>query len=164
MSLEEDIAKIAEQERVLAFDRFDAITAWDLGSRLRSVADQEGLAVAIDITAHSMPFFYCAMPGSTADNARWIRRKRNVVMNFFRSSYGIGRQLARDDATLLSKFGLSDADYAAHGGSFPITVVGTGCIGAVTVSGLPQRNDHNMVVSVLAEMLGRDGQSLGLTP
>jgi uncharacterized protein (UPF0303 family) len=164
MSIEEDITAIAEQERVLAFERFDAQAGWALGMRLRAVAEKGQLPVAIDITSHAMPVFYCAMPGSTADNARWVRRKRNVVLNFFRSSYGIGRALARDEATLQSRFGLADADYAAHGGSFPITVAGTGCIGAVTVSGLPQRDDHNLVVSVLAEILGRDGKTIALTP
>ncbi|AYD01229.1 heme-degrading domain-containing protein [Neorhizobium sp. NCHU2750] len=164
MSFDEDIATIAEQERVLVFDEFNADTAWVVGSRLRAVAAERGLAVAIDITCHSMPMFYCALPGSTADNARWVRRKRNVVMNFFRSSYGIGRQLARDETTVQARYGLADADYATHGGSFPITVSGTGCIGAITVSGLPQREDHNLVVSVLCEILGRDEQKIALAP
>ena len=45
-------------------------------------------------------------------------------------------------------------DYACHGGSFPIQVKGGGCVGVVTVSGLPQRDDHILVVQVLAEMCG----------
>lgn len=164
MSIEDDITVIAEQERLLVFDRFDADATWMLGERLRHVASERGLPVAIDITLHSMPIFYSALAGSTADNARWIRRKRNVVLHFLRSSYAVGRRLAQQDATLESKFSLSDADYAAHGGSFPITVAGVGCIGAVTVSGLPQREDHNLVVEILAEMLGHDLQKIALDP
>lgn len=163
MSVEEDIAVIAEQERLLVFDRFDAEAAWTLGERLRRVASERSLPVAIDITLHAMPVFYSALAGSTADNARWIRRKRNVVLHFLRSSYGVGCRLAQQDATLESKFSLSDVDYAAHGGSFPITVSGVGCIGAVTVSGLPQREDHNLVVEILAEMLGHDVLKVGLS-
>lgn len=162
MSVEEDIEAIAEQERLLVFDRFDGDTAWALGERLRRVASERGLAVAIDITLHAMPAFYSALPGSTADNARWIRRKRNVVLHFLRSSYAVGRRLAQQNATLESKFSLSDTDYAAHGGSFPITVAGVGCIGAVTVSGLPQREDHNLVVEILAGMLGHDVGKIAL--
>lgn len=164
MSIEDDITAIADQERLLVFDRFDADAAWMLGERLRHVASERGLPVAIDITLHSMPIFYSALAGSTADNARWIRRKRNVVLHFLRSSYAVGRGLAQQDATLESKFSLSDADYAAHGGSFPITVAGVGCIGAVTVSGLPQREDHNLVVEILADMLGHDLQKIALDP
>ncbi|MFK4766500.1 heme-degrading domain-containing protein [Rhizobium sp. ZW T2_16] len=162
MSVENDIRAIAEQERLLVFDRFDCDAGWSLGERLRRVASERALPVAIDVTLHAMPLFYSALAGSTADNARWIRRKRNVALHFLRSSYSVGRKLELQGATLEDKFSLSDADYAAHGGSFPITVAGTGCIGAVTVSGLPQREDHNLVVEVLAEILGHDALKIAL--
>jgi uncharacterized protein (UPF0303 family) len=162
MAIEDDIAKISEQEKALVFDRFDLASAWDLGSSLRNLAQERRLGVAIDIRLHSMPAFYAAMPGSTADNEGWVRRKRNLVLRFFQSSYAIGRKLALQGTTLEEKFGLSTADYAPHGGSFPITVAGVGCIGAVTVSGLPQRDDHNMVVEAIGRMLGRDLSSLSL--
>ncbi|MFB9947282.1 heme-degrading domain-containing protein [Rhizobium puerariae] len=156
MALEDDIAKIAEQEKALVFDRFDLTTAWDLGSLLRHMAVERGLGVAIDVRLHSMPAFHAALPGTSADNEGWVRRKRNLVLRFFQSSYAIGRKLAQLEATVEEKYGLSFADYAAHGGSFPINVAGVGCIGAVTVSGLPQREDHNLVVEALARMLGKD--------
>lgn len=162
MAIEQDIERIAEQEKALVFDRFDLTTAWELGSLLRQMATERGLGVAIDVRLHSMPAFYAALPGSTADNEGWVRRKRNLVLRFFQSSYAIGRKLAQQDTTLEAKFGLSSPDYAAHGGSFPISVAGVGCIGAVTVSGLPQREDHNLVVEALARMLGMDISELRL--
>ncbi|SFB38517.1 Uncharacterized protein, UPF0303 family [Rhizobium sp. NFR07] len=162
MSLEQDIELIAKQEEVLVFDQFDASTAWRLGTALQALAASRSLPVVIDISLHSMPLFYAAMPGSTPDNPRWVRRKRNVVLHFLQSSYAVGRRLALQDATIESKFALPDADYAVHGGSFPITVKGTGCIGAVTVSGLPQRDDHNLVVEALADILGYEERELRL--
>lgn len=162
MSLEQDIELIARQEETLVFDAFDASTAWQLGCALQALARTRSLPIVIDISLHSMPVFYVAMPGSTPDNPRWVRRKRNVVLHFLQSSYAVGRRLALQDATLESKFALPDAEYAAHGGSFPITVKGAGCIGAVTVSGLPQRDDHNLVVEALASVLGYEERELAL--
>ncbi|AXV15384.1 heme-degrading domain-containing protein [Neorhizobium sp. SOG26] len=159
---ERDIAKIQEQEQALVFDKFDLGTAFELGMLLRDMALEKGVAVAIDVRFHSMPAFYLAMPGTTADNEHWVRRKRNLVLRFFQSSYAIGRKLAHMNDTLESRYGLSSADYASHGGSFPLKVNGVGCLGAVTVSGLPQREDHNMVVEALCRMLGKDLATLQL--
>lgn len=162
MTIEEDMAKIAEQEKALVFDRFDLTTAWDLGSLLRQMAVERGLSVVIDVRLHSMSAFYTALPGTTADNENWVRRKRNLVFRFFQSSYAIGRKLELQGDTVESRYGIPAADHAPHGGSFPIKVAGVGCIGAVTVSGLPQREDHNMVVEALARMTGKDISTLRL--
>ncbi|KQS63694.1 hypothetical protein ASG39_13755 [Rhizobium sp. Leaf371] len=161
-SLDNDIARVAHQETTLTFARFDADIAWAIGSRLRDLAVADRLGIVIDVSLFSMPLFYAALEGTSPDNANWVRRKRNCVARFFRSSYATGLSLARDGRSLQDKFGLSEADFAAHGGSFPITVTGAGCIGAVTVSGLPQRQDHAMVVEALAAHLGHDLASLRL--
>jgi uncharacterized protein (UPF0303 family) len=58
--------------------------------------------------------------------------------------------------------GLPTNDYASHGGSFPLIVKGAGVVGSVTVSGLPQRADHELVVEALCVMLDRDYASLRL--
>jgi uncharacterized protein (UPF0303 family) len=161
MTVDHDLSRIALQEETLRFDAFDLSTAWVLGKLLHDLAGERNLGIAIDVTFHSMPVFYMALPGSTPDNAQWIRRKRNTVLRYFRSSYATGLSLRKQGKTIEDN-GLSAADYAAHGGSFPIHVNGTGCIGAVTVSGLPQREDHNLVVEALALMLGHEPANLGL--
>jgi len=63
---------------------------------------------------------------------------------------------------LLDKYCLSHQDYAVHGGSFPIRVPAAGVIGSVTVSGVPQRSDHELVVEALCAELGRDYAKLRL--
>lgn len=153
MTIETDLEGIAEQERRLRFESFDAAAAWRLGTLLREQAAERQAPVAIDIELGGMCVFLAALDGATPDNLGWIRRKRNVALRFRRPTYAIGLALARDGATLGSKFALPEADYAAHGGSFPIVTQGAGCIGAVTVSGLPQRDDHAMVVAALAAIL-----------
>ncbi|KQY25961.1 heme-degrading domain-containing protein [Rhizobium sp. Root482] len=162
MSIEADIERIALQERELQFASFSLESGWELGALLRSMAVERRLGVVIDVTLFSMPVFYAALEGATPDNPNWVRRKRNCVFRFFKSSYAVGLGLTRQQSTLQAKFGLAEADFAPHGGSFPITVKGTGCIGAVTVSGLPQREDHAMVVEALARLLGKEIDALKL--
>ena len=66
----------------------------------------------------------------------------------------MGLSCEEEGQPLEALMGLPSRDYACHGGSFPIQVKGCGCVGVVTVSGLPQRDDHILVVQVLAEMCG----------
>jgi len=70
--------------------------------------------------------------------------------------------LRQKNETLFDKYGLPPVRYAPHGGSFPIAVSGTGIIGSVTVSGLSQRADHELVVEALCSEIGRDYAVLAL--
>jgi uncharacterized protein (UPF0303 family) len=164
MNLTQDLELIAKQERELILSEFDEVVAWELGLRLRELASARRLPVAIEIKRFGQLLFYCALHGSTPDNAEWIRRKGNVVARFHRSSYAVGLGLRQTNSTLASKFELSSADYASHGGSFPLKVAGAGIIGSITVSGLPQRADHELVVEALCDHLGRDYQQFALPP
>ncbi|MGA7339046.1 MAG: heme-degrading domain-containing protein [Terracidiphilus sp.] len=163
MGLNEDIERVVLQERVLHLSRLDAQAAWELGTRLKSMAEERNLGLVIDVRRFGQPLFYAALEGTTPDNPEWVRRKSNVVARFHRSSYGVGLSLKAKNESLESR-GLAITDYAAHGGSFPLTVEGAGVIGSVTVSGLPQRADHEFVVEALCAMLGRDYQALKLGP
>lgn len=154
MSIKKDLAKIAVQEERLQFQDFDADTAWKLGNRLKANAETRGVAVTIEIRVGKETVFFFAMQGAKPENADWARRKRNVVDLLWRSSYAVGLSLQEEETSLEAKMGLPLRDYTAHGGSFPIRVVGVGTIGTVTVSGLPQRDDHAMLVEELAGMLG----------
>jgi len=165
MPLNNDLITITRQEAELVFPAFDAETAWRLGCSLREFAVARGHSIVIDIRRFGQPYqplFYTALAGTTPDNARWVQRKSNVVARFHRSSYQVGIYLQLNNTTLSQRYGLPDADYATHGGSFPIHVAGTGIIGSITVSGLPQREDHNLVVEALCRELNHDHESLRL--
>ena len=162
MAIADDLIILARQERELVLPEFSESVAWRLGQALRELALARQFGIVIDIHRFGQPLFYSALAGSTPDHASWVRRKSKVVAWFHRSSYRVGLELAERQTTLAEKFGLSAADYAAHGGSFPLTVAGAGIIGAVTVSGLPQRMDHELVVEVLCQHLGKDYASLAL--
>jgi uncharacterized protein (UPF0303 family) len=162
MSTDQDLERIALQEKRLQFKHFDSQVAWALGAALKAAAEKRHVAVAIDIQLNGHTLFSYAMPGTTPDNWDWIRRKRNVVLRFRRSSYAVGLQEQRAQTSLQERLGLDLKDYAPHGGCFPILLEGTGCVGTITVSGLPQREDHALVVSVLQDYLHLAGENLAL--
>ena len=150
----DDVERIAEQHRRLRFASFDESTAWTLGAALRQRAAARGEAVAIEVRLHGHTVFLHAMSGTAPANADWARRKRNVVEWLQESSYGVGLADAAAGRSIVELMGMSPRDMATHGGSVPIVVDGQGCVGAVTVSGLPQRADHEMVVEALAALCG----------
>jgi len=165
MASSADLARVIHQESELRLPQFDYEDAWRLGNLLRELAVARKHSLVIDIRRFGQPIqplFYAALAGTTPDNARWVQRKSNVVARFHRSSYQVGLHLAQNNITFHEKYSLDDADYAAHGGSFPLHVINTGVIGSVTVSGLPQREDHNLVVEALARFLDRDPETLRL--
>jgi len=167
MPVQDDIAAIVVQEATLTLPGFTPDTAWQLGTMLRDLALARKIALVIDIRRFGSPhqqLFYCALAGTTPDNQRWVQRKINVVARFHKSSYHVGRLLEQAGLTFSQRYDLPVEDYAAHGGSFPLNVEGAGIVGAVTVSGLPQREDHNLVVEALCLLTGRDYQSLRLPP
>jgi uncharacterized protein (UPF0303 family) len=93
------------------------------------------------------------LPGTSADNDLWIRRKNNVVNHYGHSSLYVGAQFRSKGTTFEQSSRLDIAQYAAHGGAFPLIVRNVGVIGTVTVSGLPQEEDHLLIVEVLREFL-----------
>ena len=145
--------ELESQERTLVLDSFDETDAWELGSALRAAALDRELPVAICVRRGSQRLFHAALPGASADNDGWLDRKCAVVERYGRSSLRVGEQFRVSGKTFEADSRLDPAVYAAHGGAFPIIVRGTGCIGSVAVSGLPQLDDHRLVVEVLGTFI-----------
>ena len=164
MGLKEDMDHIALQERELTLPRFDAKVAWDLGTRLHTLAVERGYVVVIDVRRFGQPLFYAAMDGTTPDNSEWVRRKSNTVARFHRSSLWVNLRMQTKNSTLSDRYGLPLADYVSDGGSFPLAVEAAGVIGSATISGLTQREDHDLVVEALCGMLNRNYADLRLAP
>ncbi len=162
MPIAEDLARIAQQEQQLQFASFDEHTAWKIGSLLREFAVTRNLPIVIDVRRVNQPLFYSALPGTTPDNVEWVRRKSNLTLRFHRSSYAIGLDTESKSSTLFDRYALPVADYAGHGGCFPIRAVNAGFLGAVTVSGLPQRADHELAVEALCAIIGCNYEILRL--
>jgi uncharacterized protein (UPF0303 family) len=145
--------ELEAQESRLVFDRFDEDTAWELGVALRETALARALPVAISIRRNGQRLFHAALPGASADNDGWLARKCAVVDRYGRSSLRVGEQFRVEGKSFDVDARLDPSDYAAHGGAFPVLVRGTGCVGTVAVSGLPQLDDHRLVVETLETFL-----------
>jgi uncharacterized protein (UPF0303 family) len=147
------MAELVAQERRLVFTRFDNDDAWRLGCLLVELARERGAAVTVDVRRGEQQLFHCALPGTSADNDAWIERKIRVVRRYGSSSYLVGQRF-RDQGTSFEERSRLDPDlFAAHGGAFPVLVAGVGLVGTVAVSGLPQLEDHLLVVEALEAFL-----------
>jgi uncharacterized protein (UPF0303 family) len=153
MSGRELLDELAAQESRLVFDHFDEDTAWALGIALREAARTAELPVAISIRRNGQRLFHAALPGASADNDGWLERKCAVVDRYGRSSLRVGEQFRTEGGSFDADARLDPSGYAAHGGAFPILVQGTGCVGTVAVSGLPEVEDHRLVVETLEVLL-----------
>ncbi len=166
MNLDEELRILESQEDLLQFSSFDADDAWRLGGSLRALAQARAKPVAIAIWMAGQTLFYGATVtsdgrGVTPGNEDWLRRKRNTVLRFGKSSLRVGIELGRDGTTLEARQGLALADYATHGGGFPLLLRGSGCVGAIVVSGLAQREDHELATRAIAAQLGITVAQLG---
>jgi uncharacterized protein (UPF0303 family) len=144
---------LLREEQELQFDRFANEDALQLGLQLVAAVSKLGKTASINIVRCGQQLFQHAMAGATPDNAEWIRRKENVVLRFGHSSYYMGTYYRGLGSTFEAQAGLDAGQFAAHGGCFPLILSGTGVVGTVTVSGMPQAQDHAVVTETLRAFL-----------
>lgn len=150
---EQELAVLEQEEREIQFSAFTSEMALTVGMMLYEEVKRRGKAVVIHIARNQQCLFHLAMEGTAIDNADWVRRKSNVVHHFGKSSYHVGTKLRQQGKTLENKYGFALRDYADHGGAFPLIIKDVGPVGTIAVSGLPQKEDHELVVSVLRNYL-----------
>lgn len=141
-----------EQNR-LELTRFDYATAWALGLRMQLEASARSLPVAIEVSHGNTLVFFALLPGATPDNPDWTRRKRAVALRFHKSSLYMRLLCEQHGWNFNDRFRLPEADFAASGGAVPIMVRGVGLVGTAAVSGLPDVEDHALVVSALESLV-----------
>jgi len=158
-----DHADLVDEEARLIFGRFDEDTALQLGIALVELAWAGALPVVINIRTPDRTLFHAALPGSSPDNEDWARRKSATALQFHKSSLRVGMELRAKDRSLAYQ-GLDAADFADHGGAVPVRVAGVGVVAVATVSGLPQRDDHALVVKAMDQMLAAEAGQHAETP
>lgn len=146
------LADLAKEARRLIFPRFAEDTALALGLKLVELAQAGDLPVVIDIRTPDRCLFHAALPGSAPLNDLWAARKSATALMFHEASLLVGTR-HRDKGETLAKHGLPSEGYADHGGAVPIRVAGAGVVACVTVSGLPQVEDHRLAVRAIEALL-----------
>ncbi|SRR6266498_1735152 len=153
----DDILKqLLQEEQDLQFTSFNEAIAWQIGYHLVERATKEDLPVTIDITRGNHQLFHASLRGTSADNDEWVKRKIRLVYRFGHSSFYMGQLLKSKSKRIEEAYLVSESEYAPHGGCFPILVKDTGMIGTVTVSGLPQEEDHKLVVQAIRDYLAQE--------
>src|SRR4051812_41668114 len=148
------LAELAAEEEELQFSSFTNDDAWELGTAIRELARRQGAPGAIDISRNHHQLFRAALPGPTPDNDAWIARKQRGVQRFGHSSLYVRQTFVERGTTFEEQSGLDPQRYAAHGGGFPVLVRSVGPVGVLVVSGLPQLEDHRLIVTALRAHLG----------
>ena len=153
----DDILKqLLQEEQELQFMKFNEDDAWSLGSQLVELARKRNLPVTVDITRGMHQLFHVALPGTSPDNDEWVKRKVRLVYRFGHSSFYMGQLLKSKGKSIEQSYLVSESEYAPHGGCFPIIIKDTGIVGTITVSGLPQEEDHKLVVESLRNYLAQE--------
>jgi len=150
------LKQLLGEEQELQFTSFNEETAWKLGSQLVKKARSRNLPVTVDIMRGIHQLFHASLRGTSPDNDEWVKRKIKTVYRFGHSSFYIGQMLKSKGKSIEQSYLVSESEYAPHGGCFPIIVRDTGIVGTITVSGLPQEEDHKLVVQALRDYLAQE--------
>ena len=147
------LAMCEEQEEKFQFDHFSRADALAFGLKLHENAKKQPIPVAIEITVNGLVVFRYFPVGALPDCELWLQRKPRTVDLMQMCSLHFLAWLEGNGESLESRKLPAD-DYAAGGGGFPIRLRGTGVIGSICVSGMPDHmDDHQLVINTLAEFL-----------
>ena len=142
-----DVSELEDQLTELRFSSLNHEDALALGMDLASRAEERNWPLAVSVFLGDQHVFRYACPGTTSENDDWIERKRKTVYKFHEPSFLVGQRMISLGKDFHAETGL-DESFAAHGGGFPL-FVGDKFVGAVIASGVPQQDDHAIVVEAL---------------
>ena len=122
-----------------------------IGECVVKIAHEKNLPIATRVYIGDWVVFHVSLPGSDAENDRWMSRKVRTVAAKGHSSMCL--RILAEEAGIAEKDwyvqnNLAESDHAIHGGAFPLRVNGVH-VGTVVVSGIPQAEDHRLAVEAL---------------
>jgi uncharacterized protein (UPF0303 family) len=147
-----DVAELEAEFAQLHLTAMDHDAAVALGEDLVKRSRAKGWPMAVSVKLADHEVFHVALPGAKPINDNWVRRKRNLVELTGEPSFLVGQRLAAAGKTI-DDLGVDEADFAPHGGGYPL-IVNDVVVGSVIVSGVPQQDDHALVVEALRALAG----------
>ena len=144
--------EILLEEQSFVFSGFNALTALEIGKFLTVKANDLKLPIIIDVSSFQQCLYHFAAVGSTSNNEKFIRRKRNTVFLFSHSTKWAAGKVKGDSNAMHQRYGTNDVDYTILQGGFPIIVSQMGLVGCICVSGLTEQEDHNIIIEALSNL------------
>ncbi|MNW49573.1 hypothetical protein D3C74_269980 [compost metagenome] len=140
---------VFKQEQACILSQFSLKDGHFLGQLLVEAAGDKVEKTAISVSFGERIIYVRAGSETALENDYWARRKRNVVHHHGHSSMFVRLANNCDEEEYYRMSGLDPAEYAIHGGGFPIVVNHVGLVGTVVISGLPMEEDHAICYEAL---------------
>ncbi|ATC35238.1 heme-binding protein [Elizabethkingia anophelis] len=135
--------------RRIELDSFSNRIGFDMGVKIIDLAKSRNQHIAVEVCRLNYTIFLYVDDTLPVDKHNWLRRKANIARQFEESSLSVKNDLKEGNMNLEKTFGLDEKDFLAKGGAIPIFVKNGGMIAVVTVSGLHDEEDHNIIIEAL---------------
>lgn len=142
--------KNKEMVKTIELEQFSNRLALQMGQAVVELAKSREQHIGIEISRLNHTVFLYIDDSLPEDKHNWLRRKANVAKRFEESSLAVKNDLEADNMSLDKTFGLIEQDFLAKGGSIPIFVRGAGMVATITVSGLHDVEDHQIIIDALS--------------
>ena len=133
----------------IEMEKFNNRLGLEMGLAIVDLAKDRHQNIAVEVGRLNHTIFLYVDDNLPADKHNWLRRKANVALHFEESSLVIKNFLIAENMTLEGTFALDGNDYLARGGSIPIFVKNAGMVAIITVSGLHDEEDHQIIIDAL---------------
>lgn len=135
--------------RRIELDSFSNRIAFDMGVKIIDLAKSRNQHIAVEVCRLNQTVFLYVDNTLPVDKHNWLRRKANISRQFEESSLSVKNDLKDGNMTLEKTFGLDEKDFLAKGGAIPVFIKNGGMIAVITVSGLHDEEDHNIIIEAL---------------
>lgn len=145
----EEIEQFMRHE-FLSFTNDDAV---DLGLTAVEVISEWELNLAVDIVIGSDLVFRAKLGDTGPGNDEWLAGKAAVARMFGEPSLLVRMRHEADGRDFTDRADIDHSTHKAHGGSIPIFVGGE-LVATITMSGEPDRLDHEAAAEAVRRYLG----------